>query len=150
MPPFVIFFYKFIFCIPYLTSNVIYLVYTEVANRKFGILRSQSRKSLSQSWGGGALLVSYLLIQVNCFHCWETQFLITLFIHFKFHVDTDLREYDTPICSAPQISRTSFGITLFRQHSHVPLSSQISDAVQGKFWSAVLIKTVRIYIFQTL
>lgn len=72
--------------------------------------------------GGGALLVSYLLIQVNCFHCWETQFLITLFIHFKFHVDTDLREYDTPICSAPQISRTSFGIALF---ANIPMSRSV-------------------------
>lgn len=73
-------------------------------------------------FGGGALLVSYLLIQVNCFHCWETQFLITLFIHLKFHVDTDLREYDTPIYRAPQISRTSFGITLF---ANIPMSRSV-------------------------
>lgn len=34
-----------------------------------------------------------------------------------------------------------------RQHFHVPLGSQIS--VQGKFSSAVMTNTVRIYIFQT-
>lgn len=148
MPPFVIFFYKFIFCIPYLTSNVIYLVYTEVANRKFGILRSQSRKSLSQSWGGGITGVVFvdsgklfpLLRNAIPYH------IVYSFQISRWYGLAGIRH--TYLQRASNISYLVRYNTL-RQHSHVPLSSQISDAVQGKFWSAVLIKTVRIYIFQT-
>lgn len=149
MPPLVIFFYKFIFCIPYLTSNVICQVYTEVANRKFGILRSQSRWSPSQSLGGGGITGVVFVDSGKLFPLLRNA--IPYHIVYSFPISrwyglAGIRH--TYLQSASNISYLVRYNTL-RQHSHVPLSSQISNAVQGKFWSAVLIKTVRIYIFQT-